>query len=118
LLEDSASQQLTILKSISLQFGASSLRIVVVMRANSQDENFARAVRNAIHDLDMNNVTFLIEPKQPAGSKDAPRVVLSSPHGKVRAAWDGFAGPTEIGFAVRKQLGTPVYAQMETSNNE
>jgi hypothetical protein len=118
LLDASVGQQLTILKSISLQFPASKLRIVVVMRANAQTEMTAHALRAAIGDMQMNNVTFLMEPKQSTGLKDTSRVVLSSSDGKVREAWDGFAGPTEVGFAVRRALGTPVYPQMETSKND
>ena len=118
LLDASVLQQLTILKSISLQFPANKLRIVVVLRADSQTKMTAHALRTAIDDLQMNNVTFLMERKQVAASKDTSHVVLSSPDGKVRGAWDGFAGPTEIGFAVRREFGTPVYPQMETSKNE
>ena len=118
LLDASVLQQLTILKSISLQFPANRLKIVVVLRADLQTELTAHALRTAIGDLQMNNITFLMERKQVAGSKETSHVVLSSPDGNVCGAWDGFAGPTEIGFAVRKELGTPVYAQMETSKNE
>ena len=118
LLDASVLQQLTILKSISLQFPASKLRIVVVLGADSQTKMTAQALRTAIDDLQMNNVTFLMERKQVAASKETSHVVLSSPDGKVRGAWDGFAGPTEIGFAVRRELGTPVFPQMETSKNE
>ncbi|WP_263368479.1 right-handed parallel beta-helix repeat-containing protein [Edaphobacter bradus] len=116
LLDASVSQQLTILKSISLQFPASKLKIVVVMRAVPQTE--IASLRTAIRDLQMNNVTFLIEPTPSTDSIDKAQVILSSPDGKVRGAWDGFAGPTDIGFAVRKELRTPVYPQMETSKNE
>jgi len=115
LLDASVLQQLTILKSISLQFPTNRLKIVVVLRADLQTE--LTALRTAIDDLQMNNVTFLMERKQ-VSSKETSHVVLSSPDGKVRGAWDGFAGPTEIGFAVRRELGTPVYSQMETSKNE
>ncbi len=118
LLDASVLQQLTILKSISLQYPANKLRIVVVLRADSQTKMTAYALRTAIDDLQMNNVTFLMERKQVAAAKDTSHVVLSSPDGKVRGAWDGFAGPTEIGFAVRREFGTPVYPQMETSKNE
>ena len=81
------------------------------MRTDLQTEITAHALRTAIGDLQMNNVTFLMEPKQSAGSKDTSHVVLSSSDGKIREEWDGFAGPTEIGFAVRRELGTPVYPQ-------
>ena len=118
LLDASVLQQLTILKSISLQFPASKLRIVVVLGADSQTKMTAQALRTAIDDLQMKNVTFLTEREQVAASKETSHVVLSSPDGKVRGAWDGFAGPTEIGFAVRRELGTPVFPQMETSKNE
>jgi hypothetical protein len=118
LLDASVLQQLTILKSISLQFPANKLRIVVVLRADSQTKMTAHALRTAIGDLQMNNVTFLMERKQSTVSKDTSHVALSSPDGKVRGAWDGFAGPTEVGFAVRRELGTPVYPQAETSKND
>jgi hypothetical protein len=118
LLDASVLQQLTILKSISLQFPADRLKIVVVLHADLQTELTAHALRTAIGDLQMNKVTFLMERKEVAGSKETSHVVLSSPDGKVRGAWDGFAGPTEIGFAIRRELGTPVYPQMETSKNE
>jgi hypothetical protein len=118
LLDASVSRQLTILKSISLQFPASKLRIGVVMRADPQTEITTQVLRTAIDDLQMNNVTFLMELKQSTDSKETSHIVLSSPDGKVRGAWDEFAGPTEVGFAVRRELGTPLYPQMESSKNE
>ena len=88
------------------------------MRVGSQAEMTARALITAIHDLQMNNVTFLIELKRSADSNGKAQVILTSPDSNVRGAWDGLAGPTEIGFAVRRELGMPVYPQMETSKNE
>lgn len=118
LLDASVLQQLTILKSISLQYPASRLKIVVVLRDDLQTELTAHALRTAIGDLQMNNVAFLMERKRMEEGKEMSHIVLSSPDGKARGAWDGFAGPTEIGFAVRKELGTPVYPQTESSKND
>jgi hypothetical protein len=118
LLDASVSRQLTILKSISLQFPANKLKIAVVMRVDPQTETTAHALRAAIGDLQMKDVTFLMERRQSTGSKDTSHIVLSSSDGKIRGAWDGFAGPTEVGFAVRRELGTPVYPQAETSKND
>jgi len=118
LLDSSASRQLTILKSISLQFPVDKLKIIVRMRADQQTKKMIGQLKTAIRDLQMNNVTFLIGPDQSSSAKNEPHVVLMSPDGKVRAAWDNFAGPTAIGFAVRRELGTPVYPQTETAKND
>jgi hypothetical protein len=45
-----------------------------------------------------------------------PRSRLIAPDGSVARQWQDFAGPAEIGLAVRRALGEPIYSQMESEN--
>jgi hypothetical protein len=112
LLDAYVRQQLTVLKSISLQFPVNNLKIIVRMHADHEGESTGRQLKTAIRDLQMNDVTFLIEREQ---TGNTPQVILVSSDGKIHGSWDGFAGPTQIGFAVRRELGTPIYPQTETA---
>lgn len=117
LLDSSVMRQLVVLKSVAIQFPVDTLKIIVRLYSDSEAAKMTGQVRAAVRDLQMNNVIFLIEPDLP-GAKKEPQVVLISPDGKVRAAWDHFAGPTAIGFAVRRELGMPIYPQMEAAKDE
>jgi len=117
LLDSSAMRQLVVLKSIAFQFPIDKLKIIVMMHPDLQTDKAYGQLRALIRDLQMNTVTFLTD-SQRAASTSSSQVLLVSPDGKVRAAWEHFAGPTAIGFAVRKELGMPVYPQAETAKNE
>jgi hypothetical protein len=45
-----------------------------------------------------------------------PRTRLIAPDGSVAKEWQDFAGPAEIGLAVRRALGAPIYFQMDSDN--
>jgi hypothetical protein len=112
LLDADTRRQLIVLKSLGLQFPSERLAISVELFAEHQND-----YRNALADLQMRNVTITFSSKSPAKSGRASRVELISPGGKVRA-WTGFAGPAQIGFAVRQALGSPLYSQMEAARDE
>lgn len=112
LLDSDTRRQLIVLKSLGLQFPSEKLAISVELLAEHQNE-----YRNALADLQMRNVTFTFSSKGLAKPGRASRVELISPGGRVRT-WTGFAGPAQIGFAIRQALGSPLYSQMETVPDE
>lgn len=115
LLNPGLRQQLTILKSLSLQYPVSRLKIVVGL-AGYPTGPAANEMRTALEDMGMHGVTFI--PVAEGTGVKSPHISLFSPDGTPQAGWTDFAGPTQIGFAVRKALGTPDYPQAETSEVE
>jgi hypothetical protein len=45
-----------------------------------------------------------------------PGTRLIAPDGSVAREWQDFVGPAEIGLAVRRVLGEPIYFHMESEN--
>jgi hypothetical protein len=100
------------LKSLSLQFHAKGLEEVVLLETGSANSSLSPQLRNAINDLDMKDVTFAFAPTSGTSTIEIPQTLLVSPNGKVVEAWRVFAGPAELGVAVRQRLGKPAYSQI------
>jgi hypothetical protein len=111
-LDDAARRQLMVLKSIDLQFHAKGLKVVVWLDRGSATVFSSRAFLNAIDDLEMKDVVFAQAPATLSKVADAQQTWLLSPDGEVASTWHGFAGPAELGIAVRQRLGYPAYSQM------
>lgn len=113
LMSDTALRQITVLKSLAQQYRAQGLR--VTLRMTSQDEALfhSEAFQNAVLDLDLHGITVA----ESAGSAGEQTTLLTSA-GKVAAHWNGFAGPAELGLALRKAMGEPLYAQMGAKADE
>lgn len=112
LLDDASLQQIVVLKSFDQQYRAQGFH--VTLRVTSQDRQLfdSDAFHNALTDLSLSGIT--IEHAVGAHSEDT---TLSS-SGKITEQWRGFAGPVELGLALRRAMGEPVYAQMGDNTNE
>lgn len=109
-LPDAASAgQLVVLKDLSVQFRPSGLRTKVRLhlRRPSTEESAA----NLIRDLAMNDIDLLMSSGN--DSQKHPETRLIAPDGSIVKEWQNFVGPVEIGLAVRRALGAPVYSQIE-----
>jgi hypothetical protein len=113
LLDDAALQQIVVLKSLSQQYRPQGLH--VTLRVTSRDGQIFKsaAFRNAIADLGLESIT--IEQSSGGGSQET---TLLSPRGLVAGQWNGFAGPVQLGLALRQSLGEPIYAQMGVGADE
>ena len=108
LLDSASSGQLMVLKNLYTQFRASGMRIkikLILKQAKTKE-----AVPNVIRDLAISDIETL----EPASSEfpSHPRTRLVAPDGSVVKEWQEFVGPAEIGLAVRRALGVPLYSQM------
>jgi hypothetical protein len=108
LLDADTRRQLVVLKSLRLQFPPERLKIVVELSGLSKE------IKNALPDLQMHNVEFVVATK--AVATGYPTISLNAPGGKAYKIWQGFAGPAQIGFAVRQALGSPEYSQMGSAD--
>lgn len=111
LLDELSRRQLIVLKSLSLQFHDKGLEEVVLLDAGSANSPLSPEIRNAINDLDMKHVVFGSAPAS-GTSTEIPQALLVSPDDKVVETWHTFAGPAELGIAVRQRLGEPAYSQI------
>jgi hypothetical protein len=101
--------RLDVLRTLAREYSPQQLQIVVLV-PHSQS---AQALRNALLDLDAPSIRFEHAPSQMQGMLTS---LIDSSDGIV-AQWE--AGSSDfnaatIGYAVRRQLGVPVYAQMDT----
>ena len=112
-MDDAALQQLTVLKSLSQQYRAQGLQ--VILRITSPDTHLfsTEAFRNAMTDLDLEGITV-----EHSSGTVSERTILSTHGGRIAAQWDGFAGPVQLGLALRRAIGEPVYAHMGEKSDE
>jgi hypothetical protein len=114
LISDDALRQIVILKSQAQQYFSKRLEVTLHMTASDPQLFQTAAFRNALIDLDLGNiaVTQAVAPSAPA------QTTLEDPMGNIAAHWNGFAGPTALGSALRQALGEPIYAQMNGESND
>ncbi|HTV09755.1 MAG TPA: hypothetical protein VMD97_11995 [Candidatus Aquilonibacter sp.] len=110
LLDDRALQQLVVLKSFAQQYAPQGLKVSVVLAGADAKLFASEAFRNAFTDLGLSE----IDVKQKAMASDAITINLSRSDGKAIDHWEGETGPVQLGLALRKILGEPIYAQMAT----
>lgn len=113
LMSDAALRQIVVLKSLSQQYRALGLQVILRMTSPDAQLFKTEMFRNAVTDLDLDGIAIT----QAAGS-GAERMKLSTPGGRIDRQWNGFAGPAELGLAVRRQMGEPMYSQMGVKPNE
>ena len=113
LMDDPALQQIVALKSFAQQYYAQGLH--VSLRLTSSDKRLfsSEAFRNAITDLDLNGISV-----EKAAGTTLEETTLSTSGGKIAAHWNGYAGPIQLGLALRRALGEPIYSQMGAKGNE
>lgn len=111
-LDEYSRRQLVVLKSVSLQFRGKGLEEVVLLETGPASSSLLPKLTNAVNDLDMKAVVFASAPASGTNKAEMPQILLVSPDGRVVHAWHGFAGPAELGIAVRQALGEPAYSQI------
>ncbi|HEX4156509.1 MAG TPA: right-handed parallel beta-helix repeat-containing protein [Acidobacteriaceae bacterium] len=113
LVDDEALKQIVVLKSLGQQYRARGLR--VTLRFTSSDAQLfgSEAFENALTDLDLEDIAT-----SHSSRTGEQQLTLSMPGGKIAERWDGPVGPVALGFALRKAMGEPVYAQMEGGSDE
>jgi hypothetical protein len=104
--------QIVVLKNLSSQFRPSGLSTSV--RLDLKRPLGKEFVENMVRDYATSGFDVL----QSAGNDVPahPRMRLIAPDGSVARDWQAFVGPAEIGLAVRRALGEPIYFQMESEN--
>jgi len=114
LLDAASAGQIVILKNLSRQFRPSGLSTSV--RLDLKGPLGKESVENVVRDYATSGFDVLH-----SAANDAPihpRTRLIAPDGSVAREWQDFAVPGEIGLAVRRALGEPIYFQMESENNK
>ncbi|MGB7190686.1 MAG: right-handed parallel beta-helix repeat-containing protein [Acidobacteriaceae bacterium] len=117
LLDDAALRQLTVLKSFSQQYHPQGLQTDLTLTTPDIHLFQTPAFRNAWSDFGLKNVRNLGHLRM-SDNADAGTITLFAPDGKIAAQWKGFAGPTELGLALRRAMGEPDYAGMGVKANE
>jgi hypothetical protein len=113
LLDDTALQQITTLKSFSQQYRPQGLRVSLRLTTADKQLFTTAAFRNAIKDLDLDGISI----EQFAGDA-SEKTTLSASDGRTAEHWDGIVGPVQLGLALRRALGEPLYAQMGVKADE
>ena len=101
--------RLSVLRTLAREYSTRQLQIIVVV----PNPQITAALRNALLDLDLPSIRFV---RAPASMRDLPTSLIDSSN-RVAAHWE--AAPSAfnaatIGYAVRRELGAPIYAQMDT----
>jgi hypothetical protein len=113
LLDAASAGQLLVLKNLYMQFHASGLRMTVTL--DLQHLSAGEAVQNAVRDVNMRNIETSVVSVRDSATQ--PRTRLIAPDGSTVKEWQDFAGPAEIGLAVRSALGEPRFSQMESDSS-
>lgn len=110
LLDDAALRQLTTIKSIVSQYQPQNLKTTLTLTATSASLFHTSDFRNAWSDFGFDNhvLTHFRMSNNPGDLK----ITLTSPDNKVVASWNGYAGPVQLGLALRRAMGEPDYASM------
>lgn len=111
LLDSASLRQLVVLKNQYVQFRANGLHLVITLDLPHGSKQ--QLVQNAIRDLSVSGVEIST---RAASDSSRARTRLLSPGGSVANEWKDIAGPTEIGLALRKALGSPIYSQLRLSD--
>lgn len=101
--------RLSVLRTLAREYSTRQLQIVVVV----PNPQLTSAMRNALLDLDLPSIRFV---RAPASMHAVPTSLIDRSN-RVAAHWEAASSEfnaATIGYAVRRELGTPVYAQMDT----
>jgi hypothetical protein len=104
-----AMARLNVLRTLAREYSSQQLRVVVLV----PDPQLDRALRNALLDLDVPSIRFV---RAPGTMRDMPTSLIDS-RDRVIGRWDGASkdlNAATVGYAVRRELGAPIYAQMDT----
>ncbi len=103
-----AMARLSVLRTLAREYSSRQLQMVVVV----PDPQLTEALRNALLDFDAPSIRFV---RGPATVRNSSTSLIDGSD-RVVAHWD--AGSSDfyaasIGYAVRRELGVPIYAQMD-----
>jgi hypothetical protein len=101
--------RLSVLRTLAREYSPRQLQIIVAVPG----AHLTEPLRNALLDLDVPAIRFV---RAPGAMRNLPATLIDN-RSRAVAHWD--AGSSEfnaatIGYAVRRELGTPIYAQMST----
>jgi hypothetical protein len=103
-----AMARLSVLRTLAREYSSRQLQIVMV----APNPQLSEALRDALLDLDVPSIRFV---RAPADLRAMPTSLIDGSN-KVVAHWEqasgGFNAAT-IGYAVRRELGAPIYAQID-----
>ena len=114
LMSDSALQEVVLLKSFKQQYAAQGLRVNIELSSTDPKLFESQAFRNALTDMDLRGIRVT----QRVAETGAGRITLHGPDGEVAGEWSEPVGPVQLGLALRKVFGEPIYAQMNVSGRE
>ena len=109
LLTPEVMARLSVLRTLAREYATRQLQIVAVVPHPQLD----LALRNALLDLDVPSIRFVHAP----ASTRAMATTLLDRSDREAARWEPASGnlnAATIGYAVRRALGAPIYAQMDT----
>lgn len=114
LLDDAALRQLTLLKSFARQYHSQGLRVDLELTAPDNRFFQTAAFKNAWGDFGFD--TPEIAHFQTSVNPGIAQITLIDPDGIMAIFWRGFAGPVDLGLALRRAFGEPDYAGMGEPN--
>ena len=109
LLDTASTGQLVVLKNLFVQFRASGLRTSVKLHLQHGISN--ESMENVIRDYSANG--FEVVQSTASQMLVHPEIRFIAPDGSLVRAWQDYIGPAEIGLAVRRVLGQPVYSKVQ-----
>jgi hypothetical protein len=112
LLDTASTGQLMVLKNLSVQFRASGLRTSVRLHLQNGISN--ESTENVIRDYATNG--FEVVQSTASQMLVHPEISFIEPDGSLVRQWQDYIGPAEIGLAVRRVLGQPVYSKMQSED--
>ncbi len=114
LMSDSTLQEIILLKSFSRQYAAQGLKVNIEMTSSDSKLFESDVFRNGVSDLNLSGIHLTHRVVE----TPTTRIVLREPGGNVADEWKEPVGPVDLGLALRKVFGEPMYAQMKASGRE
>ncbi|HEY1502133.1 MAG TPA: right-handed parallel beta-helix repeat-containing protein [Acidobacteriaceae bacterium] len=109
LLAPEVMSRLAVLRTLAREYNSQQLQIVVLALDAKPDSD----LRNALEDLDVPSIQFMRAPADKRGTGTS----IVDPRGRNVAQWPASStniNAANLGYAVRQELGTPIYAQTDT----
>jgi len=109
LFASEAMARLNVLRTLAREYAPPQLQIVVVVPIPQLDE----ALRNALLDFDLPSIRFV---RATSAMRAIPTSLIDG-NMRIVAHWEPAStdfNAATIGYAVRRELGAPIYAQMDT----
>jgi hypothetical protein len=101
--------RLSVLRILAREYNPQQLQIVVLV----PNRETGSALRNTLLDFDAPSILFV---RAPNSGQTIPTSLVDS-HDRIVAQWPASTtefNPATAGYAVRQQLGAPIYAQMDS----